>query len=165
MSVSPSAPSIFTSDRYGYSVPLPASWLSVQAAATWDGASPRSPGHDGAYVDQFTAPPRYSNLWAYAAPTKLSLTEYATQTTDAAAAEHPCSEGNQKPESDEPISVDGGPARLLTIHCGILVLIAVTIHKGSGAVFAFQDPNGDLSLDPEDRAVFLGFLAGIRFTS
>ena len=116
-------------------------------------------------LDQFTAPPRYSNLWAYAAPTKLMLAEYATHTTDAAAAEHPCSEGNQKPETDEPISVGGEPARLLTIHCGILVLIAVTIHNGSGAVFAFQDPNGALSLDPEDRGVFLRFLAGIHFTS
>jgi hypothetical protein len=155
--------SVFTSELYGYTAMLPGSWTSLQAAATWNGTSPASPGHDATNVDQFTAPPRDSNLWAYAAPTKLTLAKYVTQTLDAAAAEHPCSEGSQKPENNEAIVVGGEPARLITIHCGILVLLAITIHDGVGAVFGFQDPSGDLSLDTEDRGAFMSFLNGIRF--
>jgi hypothetical protein len=158
-------PGLFKSDHYGYTVPVPAEWTVNGATETWDGVSPGSPGHDGPLVDQFTASPRNTSLWAYAAPTKLKLAAYATHTTDAAAAEHPCTEGSQKPEKNEAITVGGEPARLLTIHCGILVLIAVTIHRGSGAVFAFQDANADPSFDAEDRALFLAFLKGIRFTS
>jgi hypothetical protein len=146
-------------------VPVPTGWTANSATETWDGVTPRSPGHDGPLVDQFTAPPRYASLWAYAAPTKLALTAYATQTTDGAAAEHPCSVGSQKPEKNEAIQVGGVPARLLTIHCGILVLITVTIHKGAGYVFAFQDANGGPSFDAEDRATFVDFLKGIRFAS
>lgn len=162
----PSAgPVLFTSERYGYTVSVPAIWAVEGAKETWDGASPGSPGHDGTLTDQFTAPPRYASLWAYAAPTTLKLAAYATQTTDAAAVEHPCSVGSQKPEKNEAIVVDGAPARLLTIHCGILVLIAVTIHGGSGFVFAFQDANGGPSFDAEDRATFLEFLNGIHLGS
>jgi hypothetical protein len=88
-----------------------------------------------------------------------------THTLDAAAAEHLCSEGSQKPEINEQIRVGGEPARLMTTHCGILVLLAITIHQGDGAVFAFLDPSGDLSQDAEDRGVFMSFLKGIHFVN
>jgi hypothetical protein len=156
-------PSVFRSDRYGYLVSIPALWSRSPATVTWDGVG--APANDAAEVDAFLVPPRYTQVWAYAAPTRLKLADYATQTVDAAAAEHPCSVGSQKPETDEPVTVGGEPARLLTTHCGILILAAVTIHNGSGVVLAFQDPNGNPSLDAEDRAVFLQFLAGVRFTS
>ncbi len=156
-------PSVFRSDRYGYLVSIPALWSRSPATVTWDGVG--SPANDAAEVDAFLVPPRYSQLWVVAAPTKLKLADYAKHATDAAAAAHPCPTGRQKPEIDEPVTIGGEPARLLTIHCGILVLTAITIHNGSGVDFAFQDPNGNPSLDAEDRAVFLEFLAGVRFTS
>lgn len=156
----PSAtPGVFTSDRYGYFVSLPASWVAgPQAVTTWDGIG--SPSHEGTYVDQFHDPTGVA--WAVAAPTMLTLAEYATHTSEAAAAEHECP---RKPERNEPISVGGEPARLLTMHCGILVLIALTIHNGSAVTFAFQDPFAYLNADASDRAEFLRFLGGIRFTS
>jgi len=161
--VSPVTPSVFKSDRYGYSVAIPALWARTPAVATWDGVG--SPANDAPEVDQFTVPPRYSNVWAFAALTNLTLAQYVKHTTEATAAEHPCATGSQKPETDEPISVGGEPTRLLTIHCGILVLITVTIHNGSAVLFAFQDPTGDRNTDAEDRALFLSFLGGIHFAS
>lgn len=142
---------------------IPALWAWTPAVATWDGLG--SPANDAPEVDQFTVPPRYSSVWAVAAPTKLTLAEYVTHAIEAAAAEHPCATGSQKAEADEPISVGGGPARLLTVHCGILILHAVTIHKGSAIWFAFQDPTGDRNTDAEDRALFLSFLSGVHFAS
>ena len=152
-------PSVFTSDRYGYVVSLPAPWaLSYPAATTWDGIG--SASHEGSYVDQFTAPGVVA--WAVAAPTKLTLAEYVTHTEETAAAEHGCP---KKPDADEPFKVGGQPGRLLTMHCGILVLIAITIHNGSAVSFAVQSPFGNSSTDAADRALFLSFLKGIRFTS
>jgi hypothetical protein len=157
--VSSATPSVFTSDRYGYVVSLPAPWaLSSQAVTTWDGIG--SPSHEGPYVDQFSGPSVIA--WAVAAPTKLTLAEYATHTSEAAAAEHGCP---KKPDADEPLRVGGEPVRLLTIHCPILVLIAVAIHNGSAVTFAFQDPFGNRNTDAADRALFVSFLGGIRFTS
>jgi hypothetical protein len=162
----PSAtPRLFTSDHYGYTVSVPTGWTADGATQTWDGASPMAPGHDDPLVDQFTAPPRYARLWVFAAPTTLDLAAYATHTTDANAAEHPCSVGSQTPEKDEAVTIDGTPARLLTVHCGILVLIAVAIHRHTGFVFGYQDPNGGLSFDAEDRATFLQFLNGVRLAN
>ena len=119
---------VFTSDRYGYTVSLPAPWrLSAAATATWDGTS--SPAFDAPVVDVFVD---HSVIaWVSAAPTKLALADFINQQLDAATTEHPCATGSQTPEKDEPITVGGEPARLLTIHCGILILSALTIHNGS----------------------------------
>ena len=157
--VSSPTPGVFTSDRYGYTVSLPAPWaLSYKASTTWDGIG--SPSHEGSYVDQFTAPGVVA--WAVAAPTKQTLAAYVAHTEDTAAAQHGCP---KKPDADEPISVGGQPGRLLTMHCGILVLVAITIHNGSAASFSFQSPFGSSGTDAADRALFLRFLKGIRFTS
>jgi len=156
--VSSPTPSIFTSDRYGYVVSLPAPWaLSYAASTTWDGIG--SASHEGPYVDQFTAPAVVA--WAVAAPTKLTLAEYVAHTEETSAAEHACP---TKPDADEPFKVGGQPGRLLTMHCGILVLIAITIHNGSAVSFAFQSPFGHSNTDAADRALFLSFLKGVRFT-
>ena len=157
--VSFATPTVFSSERYGYVVSLPAPWtLSYRASTTWDGIG--SASHEGPYVDQFTAPRVVA--WAVAAPTALTLTAYATHTLEASAVEHGCP---KMPDADDPISLGGDHARLLTIHCPILVLIAVTIHNGSALTFAMQSPFGHRSTDDADRALFLTLLGGIRFTS
>jgi hypothetical protein len=156
---------LFTSTRYGYTASVPTGWTALGATQTWDGASPRAPGHTDPFVDQFTAPPRYANLWVFAAPSKSDVAGYAMHTIDANTAEHPCPVGSQTPEKDEAITIDGAPARLLTAQCGIVILIAVTIHNGSGFVFGYLDANGGPSLDAEDRASFLDFLKGIHLAS
>jgi hypothetical protein len=148
---------VFTSDRYGYVASLPAAWsLSSAATATWDGTG--APGFDTPVVDLFRGPTVVA--WAVAAPTNLGLTDYATQTSEQGAAEHGCP---PRPETDEPITVGGETARLLTTHCGILVMSAVMIHNGTAVVFAFQAPFGSGTTDPADRTQFLSFLAGIKF--
>ena len=153
---SPVAPSLFTSSRYGYSLSLPAPWaLASPATATWDGSG--SPGFDAPEVDLFSAPSVVA--WAVAAPTRLTLADYALQASAEAAAGHGCP---PKPDSDEPITVGGQPARLLTSHCGILVLSAITIHNGSAVIFGFQSPFGHPNTDAADRALFLTFLDAIR---
>jgi hypothetical protein len=159
VAISSPTPSVFTSDRYGYAVSLPSPWaLSYKASTTWDGIG--SASHEGPYVDQFTAPGVVA--WAVAAATKLTLAEYVTHTEEAANAEHSCP---KKPDADEPFKMGGEPGRLLTMHCGILVLIVITIHNGSAVSFAFQSPFGNSNTDAADRALFLSFLKGIRFTS
>jgi hypothetical protein len=154
-------PTVFKSDHYGYSLAVPAYWEQTPAVTTWDGTG--SPGSDEKVVDRFTIPPCYSELWVFAAPTKMKQADYVTHSLDAAAAEHPCTTGSQKPETNEPITVDGEPGRLLTIHCGILVLLEVTVHNGTGVLIVFQDPNGDRTTDAEDRALFVEFLSSVRF--
>lgn len=155
-------PTVFESDHYGFSVPVPADWERSPAVTTWDGTG--SPGSEANDVDRFTIPPRYSELWVFAAPTKMKLADYVTHSLDAAAAQHPCTTGSQKPETDEPIKVDGEPGHLFTIHCGILVLLGITIHNGTAVQIVFQDPNGDRTTDAEDRALFVEFLGNVRFT-
>ena len=156
----PSAtPAVFASERYGYVVSLPAAWsLTSPASATWDGTG--APGFDTSVVDLFKGPTVVA--WAVAAPTDLTLAAYATQTSEMGAAEHGCP---PKPETDEPIVVGGETARLLTTHCGILVMSAVMIHNGIAVVFAFQAPFGSPTTDPADRAQFLSFLTGIQFST
>jgi hypothetical protein len=153
---------VFKSDRYGYTVSLPAPWrLSAAATATWDGTS--SPAFDAPVVDVFVD--QSVIAWVSAAPTKLALADFISQQLNAATTEHPCDTGSQTPEKDEPITVGGEPARLLTIHCGILILSALTIHNGSAVAITFQSPFGNAAEDAADRVEFLKFLDAVRFTN
>jgi hypothetical protein len=153
---------VFTSDRYGYTISLPAPWrLSAAATATWDGTG--SPAFDAPFVDVFVN--QSIIAWVSAAPTKLALADFINQQLNAATREHPCDTGSQTPEKDEPITVGGEPARLLTIHCGILILSALTIHNGSGVGITFQSPFGNAAEDAADRVEFLKFLDAFRFAA
>ena len=156
----PAAPRTFTSRHYGYTGALPAGWSSgTQATQQWDGHG--APGDDDSVVDLFSGPGGVE-AWAMAAPTKQSLAAYTTATTRASAAAHPCP---ATPQTDQAITIDGEPARLLNMQCpagsGFLVEIATTIHDGTAYVFTSQNPTGSGNQNA-DRAAFRTFLAGVR---
>ena len=150
---------MFTSRQYGYTEALPAGWQSIgQARQRWDGKG--APGDTASVSDLFQGPGRVE-AWAYAAPTKENLAAY-TATTIHAAAAHSCP---AVPQTDQAITIGGVPARLLRMHCpprsGFLVEIAVTVHNGTGFVFASQPAPGVTGTD-QPAAAFRKFLAGIR---
>jgi len=154
----PAAARIVTSRHYGYTEALPAGWrLARQATRQWNGTG--GPGYDRPVVDLF-AGPRGVQAWALAAPTTKNLAAYAAKTIRASRAAHPCS----PPQSGQAITIGGAPARLLGMICpagsGFLVQIAVTVHNGTGFVFASQPAPGTTRAD--QPAAFRKFLAGIR---
>jgi hypothetical protein len=158
----PAAVRMVTSGHYGYTEALPAGWrLARQATRQWNGTG--GPGYDRPVVDLF-AGPRGVQAWAYAAPTRKSLESYATAVIRGARAAHPCA----PPQTSQAIRIGGAPARLLGMQCaagsGFLVEIAVTVHNGTGFVFASQPAPGATTATDRatERAAFRNFLAGIR---
>jgi hypothetical protein len=155
----PAVARMVTSRRYGYTEALPAGWrLARQATRPWNGTG--GPGYDRPVVDLF-AGPRGVQAWALAAPTTKNLAAYAAKTIRASRAAHPCS----PPQFDQAITIGGAPARLVGMICpagsGFLVEIAVTVHSGTGFVFASQPAPGTTRAD-QPAAAFRKFLAGIR---
>ena len=96
-------PSTFTSEKYGYSIALPAGWIGKQAFLQWDGTG--SPGHDAAEVDQFHTATG-TDAWAMAAPTTKNLATFWADQLAAAAVAHPCP-STIEVEADEAITIDG----------------------------------------------------------
>ena len=157
----PAAARIFTSRHYGYTEALPPGWTSNRPATRqWNGKG--APGTEDRAVDLFSGPGGLE-AWAVAAPTRDSLTAYATAAIQAAATAHPCP---AVPQSDQAITIGGEPARLLGMQCppgsGFLVETAVTIHAGTAFVFASQHPSGAAADHRADRAAFQLFLDSIR---
>ncbi len=155
----PAVARMVTSRHYGYTETLPAGWrLARQATRQWNGTG--GPGYDRPVVDLF-AGPRGVRAWAYAAPTKKRLQSYTTAVIRAARAAHPCA----PPQTDQAIRIGGAPAWLAGMQCpggsGFLVEIAVTVHNGTGFVFASQPAPGTTGAD-QPAAAFRKFLAGIR---
>jgi hypothetical protein len=151
-----------TSGHYGYTETLPTGWrLAKQASRQWHGTG--GPGYDRPVVDLF-AGPRGVQAWAIAAPTTKNLAAYTAKTIRASRAAHPCS----PPQTSQAITIGGAPARLLGMicapHSGFLVQIAVTVHNGTGFVFASQPAPGATTATDRatERAAFRNFLAGIR---
>jgi hypothetical protein len=157
----PATARIVTSRHYGYSEALPTGWrLATQATRQWNGQG--GPGYDRPVVDLFIGPSQIQ-AWAIAAPTRESLAAYTARTIRASRAAHPCS----PPQTDQAITIGGAPARLLGMQCpagsGFLVEIAVTVHHGTGFVFASQNPTAATAADrAADRSAFRKFLIGIR---
>jgi hypothetical protein len=159
--IRPAVTRIFTSREYGYTEALPPGWRSVgPARQAWNGKG--APADTDSVSDLFVGPGGVE-AWAYAAPTRESLTAYTAATIRAARAGHPCS----APRFNHGITIGGAPARLLGMICrptrGFLVETAVTIRHGTAFVFSSQNPSGNAHTDHSaDRAAFGKFLAGIR---
>jgi hypothetical protein len=158
----PAAVRVVTSGHYGYTEALRGRWRLVsQATRQWNGTG--GPGYDRPVVDLF-AGPRGVQAWAIAAPTNKNLAAYTTKTIRASRAAHPCA----PPQTSQAITIGGAPARLLGMQCqagsGFLVEIAVTVHNGTGFVFASQPAPGATTATDRatERAAFRKFLAGIR---
>jgi hypothetical protein len=154
--VEPTAPpSTFTSPLYKYSIALPAGWTPYAAMLPWDGAS--SPANFSADVDQLNSSTG-TQAWVMAAPTTKTLAKYIADQHAADALAHECP---ATPETDEATTIDGKPARLTVMHCGILVVNAAVIDKGIGYMFYLQHPPEDTA-DPEDVSSFKTLLAGVK---
>jgi hypothetical protein len=152
---SASKPGTFSSQNYGYTAALPASWAGRQAQSQWNGASP---GFEDSDVDVFTGPSGIVVI-AFGAASPQSLAAYTKATLQAAAAAHGCP---VVPASDQAITIGGAPARLLNAPCqGLSIETAISVHAGKAVVFVSQLASGTRA----DRAAFRRFLAGIRFQS
>jgi hypothetical protein len=157
-----SGPSTFTSQTYGYTVALPAGWSGHQASYQWNGGG--SPSHGDGDVDLFAGPGSGFAI-AFAAPSRASLAAYVDTFVRAQAAEHRCP---PIPQTNQAVTIDGAPARLLGMHCpapsGYLVLNAITVHDKTGYVSVFEDPSdGTAAAEHADRLAFGKFLAALRF--
>jgi hypothetical protein len=155
----PAVSRVVTSRHYGYTEAVPAGWrLARQATRQWNGQG--GPGYDSNVVDLF-AGPRGVQAWAFATPTRQNLAAYTTAVIRASRAAHPCA----PPRSDRAIRIGGAPARLVGMICpagsGFYVEIAVTVHNGTGFVFASQPAPGTTGAS-QPAAAFRTFLAGIR---
>jgi hypothetical protein len=139
---------------------LPPGWVGIPASNAWDGTG--APSHEGPFVDQLVGAAA-PVAWVNAAPYARDLVSYRTERPQADAAEHPCP---ALPESDDPITIDGQPAALQSKHCpadgGILVMEALIVYRGTGFVFAFQDPSNDRAAEPADRSFFVSLLNSVR---
>jgi hypothetical protein len=156
-----SAPTIFTSTTYGYSLTLPAGWTSIQATAKWDGKG--APFHDVPEADQFVGPAAAS-AWFFGAPTTKDLAARVKESITANAASH----GNTcpaVPEVQDPITIGGEKGTLLGYNCGILINSGITVHKGIAYLFGFRDPAVHAATDPVDRAIFVELLKSVQFPS
>ena len=153
-------PTSFESERYGYRLTVPAGWTGGQAFRTWDGTG--APGYDSLPTDKFGGPTPVT-VWAYARPFDGSLSDWVSSTLQASSIEHTCP---TRPESNERLTVGDERARLLGMHCpsdgGIFVAIAVTVHDGSGFVFAAQDSSGGTE-QPEIRFTLLKLVDSVSF--
>ena len=151
---SATAPRVFTSRLYGYTVALPAGW-SAEPGQDWGeiGAPSR--------VDVFRGLP-YVATWAFAVPRPASPAVYATAITRIAA-QLPCPVAAPISQA---VTIGGVPAVLIGMRCpangGVLMLTAITTRGQSSLVVAFEDSSGISSIERADRAAFREFLAGIR---
>ena len=153
------SPATFLSKVYGYTVTVPAGWLTTAATAAWDGRG--SPGIDDTLNDQWDSglgPAAFARAHPFAgdlaAYTRDSISRTATYHGDTCP---------PTPASNDPITIGGRPGSLLTWNCGILINIAVTVEKGVGYFFVFRDPNVNAATDPADSATFKSILDSVQF--
>ena len=152
-------PTTFTSATYGYTLTVPAGWASRQAFEKWDIESEL----DGTSIlaDLFGEPGVSRGAFAAAAPWKRDLAAYTSYLIAWTAHYHEFCP--QRPNRRTGVSIGGQRGVLLAYDCGILVNIAVTVHRGVGYVFTFVDRGVAAATDPTDHATFLKILRSVRF--
>ena len=153
------SPATFLSKVYGYTVTVPAGWLTIPAAAAWDGTG--SPGIDDTHNDQWDSglgPAAFARAHPFggdlAAYTQDAISRTATYHGDTCP---------PTPASNDPITIGAKPGSLLTWDCGILINIAVTVDHGIGYFFVFRDPNVKAATEPTDSATFSSILDSVQF--
>lgn len=151
----------FDSPLYGYSIALPDGWRPEPATEAWDGA-PGSFGSDTANSDRFHFQ-RGLTVWAVAAQTEKSLAELTDDQMASDVELHDCA---ATPDTDEPTTLDGDPARLTAKHCPTdsptEVATESVIHDGKAYVFYFIHPEL-IAPDPNDLDLFGNLLDGVTF--
>ena len=143
----------FVSDLYGYSVD---SWTGTSAKTAWDGTG--SPGDGDPTVDSLSGP-EYQRAFAYAGPTKATLKEFVAKGRRTNAQLRGCP---AKPEKTESTTIDGEPAIIDELHCGVFALSASTIHDGQVYVFFTYDQPGK---EAEMREWFRSLVEAVSFSA
>ena len=143
----------FVSDLYGYSVD---SWTGTSAQTAWDGTG--SPGDGDPTVDSLSGP-ELQRAFAYAGPTKATLKEFVAKGRRTNAQLRGCP---AKPEKTESTTIDGEPAIIDELHCGVFALSASTIHDGQVYVFFTYDQPGK---EAEMREWFRSLVAAVSFSA
>ena len=141
----------FVSDLYGYSVD---SWTGTSAQTAWDGTG--SPGDGDPTVDTLSGP-ELQRAFAYAGPTNDTLKEFVANGRRANAQLRGCP---AKPEKTESTTIDGEPAIIDELHCGVFALSANTIHDGQVYVFFTYDQPGK---EAEMRDWFRSLVKAVSF--
>jgi hypothetical protein len=158
---SPAGPTRFTSPLYGYSITLPAGWLSAPALLRWDGVN--QPGPD-AETDKFDGPDQLT-MFGFAGPFEGDLPAFVGDRIAANARDHADTCPRATPDINEPLQVGDQAWALLGWNCGALIYQAVTVRAGVAFAFTFRDLAIAVADDPADRAVFLSILDSIELPS
>jgi hypothetical protein len=143
----------FVSDLYGYSVD---SWTGTSAQTAWDGSG--SPGDGDPTVDTLSGP-ELQRAFAYAGPTNDTLKRFVAQGRKTNAQLRGCP---SKPEKTEKTTIDGEPAIIDELHCGVFALSASTIHDGQVYVFFTYDQPGK---EAEMRDWFRTLVGAVSFSA
>jgi hypothetical protein len=155
---SPSGPTVFTSPLYGYTVTVPAGWISAPAILRWDGK--RQSGPD-AESDKFAGPESLS-AWGFAGPFSGDLAGFVTDRIAANARDHADTCPVDALEINEPLQIGGQRWVLLGWNCGALINQAVTVRSGVAYAFIFRDLTVRAASDPADRAIFQSILDSVE---
>jgi hypothetical protein len=143
----------FESDLYGYSVD---SWTGTSAQRAWDGTG--SPGDGDPTVDSLSGP-ELQRAFAYAGPTKATLKAFVAKGRRTNAKLRGCP---AKPEKTKSTAIDGEPAIIDELHCGVFALSAATIHDGQVYVFFTYDQPGK---EAEMRDWFRSLVKAVSFSA
>lgn len=141
----------FVSDLYGYSID---SWTGTSAQTAWDGTG--SPGDGDPTVDSLSGP-ESQRAFAYAGRAKATLKKFVAKSRSTNAQVRGCPE---KPEKTESTTIDGEPATIDELHCGVFALNATTIHDGQVYVFFTYDQPGK---EAEMRKWFRSLVKDVSF--
>jgi hypothetical protein len=155
---SPSGPTVFTSPLYGYTLTIPAGWISAPAIVRWDGK--RQSGPD-AESDKFGGPDRLS-AWGFAGSFSGDLDGFVTNRITANARDHADTCPVDALEINEPLQIGGQPGVLLGWNCDALINQAVTVRSGVAYAFVFRDLAARAASDPADRAIFQSIIDSIE---
>ncbi len=143
----------FVSDLYGYSVD---SWTGTSAETAWDGTG--SPGDGDPTVDTLSGP-EFQRAFAFAGTTKATLKSFVAKGRRTNAQQRGCP---AKPEKTESTTIDGEPAIIDELHCGVFALSATTIHDGHVYVFFTYDQPGK---EAEMRRWFRSLVKAVSFSA
>jgi hypothetical protein len=149
----------FTSRRYGYSVEVPADWLTPDRFAEetegeWSGdLVPLDRG-----VDTFSDAQVQTRVFAAARPVERGTTVRMWAATVDEGIPSPCGE----PETRDGRELGGARALALSYHCsdGYYVLIAAALDEGRGFAIGWASPEG---FERRDRARFKQILDSLAF--
>ena len=141
----------FVSDLYGYSVD---SWTGTSAQTAWDGTG--SPGDGDPTVDSLSGP-ESQRAFALRRADEGDAEEIRRQGPEDNAQLRGCP---AKPEKTESTTIDGEPATIDELHCGVFALSATTIHDGQVYVFFTYDQPGK---EAEMRNWFRSLVKAVSF--